>query len=67
LDASERIGAGEHHAANERTIVVRNKIEDMRELPVSLIPENLLKELKPKELRDVFGYLHRDKPVQPRR
>ncbi len=29
----------------------------MRESPVSLMPENILKELKPQELRDLFSYL----------
>jgi putative heme-binding domain-containing protein len=47
---------------NQRTKIVRDKIESMRESPVSLMPENLLKELKPQELRDLFSYLQCDKP-----
>jgi len=42
---------------NQRTTVARGKIESMQESPVSLMPENLLKELKPQELRDLFSYL----------
>ena len=48
---------------NQRTKIDRDKIESMRESPVSLMPENLLKELKPQELRDLFSYLQSDKPL----
>jgi putative heme-binding domain-containing protein len=47
---------------NQRTIVRRDKIESMQESPVSLMPEGLLRELKPQELRDLFSYLQSDKP-----
>jgi putative heme-binding domain-containing protein len=49
-------------AKNQRTKIGRDKIESMQESPVSLMPENLLKELKPQELRDLFSYLQSDKP-----
>ncbi|HEX5270682.1 MAG TPA: c-type cytochrome, partial [Gemmataceae bacterium] len=49
-------------AKNQRTTVPRDRIESLRESPVSLMPEGLLKELKPQELRDLFGYLQSDKP-----
>jgi putative membrane-bound dehydrogenase-like protein len=49
-------------AKNERTTLARNKIEELRELPVSLMPEDLLKDLKPEELRDLFAYLQADGP-----
>jgi putative membrane-bound dehydrogenase-like protein len=49
-------------AKNERTAVSRAKVESMVESPVSLMPENLLKQLKPAELRDLFSYLQTDKP-----
>jgi putative membrane-bound dehydrogenase-like protein len=48
---------------NQRTAIARGKIETMEESPVSLMPENLLKELKPQELRDLFSYLQSDKPL----
>jgi putative membrane-bound dehydrogenase-like protein len=48
-------------AKNQRTKVARDRIESIQESPVSLMPENLLKELKPKELRDLFSYLQSDK------
>jgi putative heme-binding domain-containing protein len=46
-------------ANNERTTVARERIESIQESPVSLMPENLLKGLKPQELRDLFRYLQR--------
>jgi putative membrane-bound dehydrogenase-like protein len=46
---------------NQRTKVPHDQIESMQESPVSLMPENLLKELKPQELRDLFSYLQGDK------
>jgi putative membrane-bound dehydrogenase-like protein len=42
---------------NEPTTILRGEIESLRESPVSLMPENLLQNLKPQELRDLFGYL----------
>jgi putative heme-binding domain-containing protein len=47
---------------NQRTKIARDKIESMQESPVSLMPENILKDLKPQELRDLFSYLQCDKP-----
>jgi len=44
-------------AKNERTTVNRDKIEAINESPTSLMPDNLLSELKPQELRDLFSYL----------
>jgi len=52
-------------AKNQRTTINRNKIDSIQESPVSLMPENLLKELKPQELRDLFSYLQSDKPPVP--
>jgi putative heme-binding domain-containing protein len=49
-------------ARNERTRVSRDRIESVEESPVSLMPENILKELKPQELRDMFRYLQSDTP-----
>jgi putative membrane-bound dehydrogenase-like protein len=44
-------------ARNERRTISRDQIESMHESPVSLMPEDLLKDLKPAELRDLFRYL----------
>jgi len=49
-------------ANNERTAISHDKIKSLRESPVSLMPDNLLKTLKPQELRDLFGYLQSEKP-----
>jgi putative membrane-bound dehydrogenase-like protein len=51
-------------AKNQRTKVARARIESIQESPVSLMPENILKEFKPEELRDLFSYLQSDKPPQ---
>mgnify|MGYP003575591601 CR=1 FL=1 len=44
-------------ANNEPTTITRDKIKTIQESAISLMPENLLKGLKPQELRDLFGYL----------
>jgi len=49
-------------AKNERTVIPRNRIDELRESPVSLMPEDLLKTLKPQEVRDLFAYLQADAP-----
>ncbi len=48
------------NAKNERTTVPRDEIEQMQPMGVSLMPENILKPLKPQELRDLFAYLQSD-------
>jgi len=50
-------------AKNERTRIERTDIEELREAEVSLMPENLLKDYKPEELRDLFSYLQSEKPL----
>jgi putative heme-binding domain-containing protein len=47
------------NAKNERTRVGRDQIEAIQESPVSFMPEDLLKDLKPQELRDLFSYLQK--------
>ena len=37
----------------------RDEIEELRELPTSIMPEDLLKPLGPQEVRDLFRYLQR--------
>jgi putative membrane-bound dehydrogenase-like protein len=44
-------------AKNERTVVRRNLIDQIQDSPISLMPENLYKELSPENLRDLFTYL----------
>jgi putative heme-binding domain-containing protein len=53
---------------NERTVVARNKIEEMKPSPVSLMPEKILDPLSDQELCDLFGYLQGDGPpkTEPR-
>jgi hypothetical protein len=47
---------------NQRTEIARNQIEAIRESPLSLMPDNIIKELKPQELRDLFSYLQSKPP-----
>lgn len=44
-------------AKNQRTRIVRERIDQLDESPVSLMPERLLEQLTPQELRDLFAYL----------
>jgi putative heme-binding domain-containing protein len=44
-------------AKNERTTLSRGRVESMEESPVSLMPEDLLRNLKPQQVRDLFAYL----------
>lgn len=46
-------------AKNQRTAVPRDHIEEINPAPTSLMPERLLEELSPQELRDLFTYLER--------
>jgi putative membrane-bound dehydrogenase-like protein len=41
----------------KRTTVSRAEIEELRELPTSIMPEDLLKPLDPQAIRDLFRYL----------
>jgi putative membrane-bound dehydrogenase-like protein len=50
-------------AKNEKTVVPRAKIDDLKPSPVSLMPEKLLDELSDQQLRDLFSYLQGDGPV----
>ncbi len=50
---------------NQRTKIARDKIESLEESQVSLMPEDLLKQLKPQELRDLFSYLQGAGPPAP--
>jgi putative heme-binding domain-containing protein len=49
-------------AQGKRTTLPRDQIEELRELPTSIMPENLLKQLQPQEVRDLFGYLQASAP-----
>lgn len=44
-------------AKAEKTVIPMSDIEELRESTTSLMPENILKQLPPQELRDLFAYL----------
>lgn len=48
------------NAKNERVTVAMTDIEELRESPVSLMPDDLYRQLKPQELRDLFAYLAKE-------
>lgn len=45
------------NAKDERNTIPANEIESLSESPVSLMPESLLKDLTPSQLRDLFAYV----------
>lgn len=50
------------NAKAEKVVVPRASILELRESTVSLMPDNLYRELNPQELRDLFAYLEAQKP-----
>ena len=46
-------------AKAQRHVIARNEIDELKESAVSLMPERLLEQLTPQELRDLFAYLQR--------
>lgn len=44
-------------AKAQDTAIAQSDVETIEESPVSMMPENLYRELKPQELRDLFSYL----------
>lgn len=44
-------------AKNERTTISRDDIEEIKVSPISLMPEDVLKQLKPQQVRDLLRYL----------
>ena len=57
IAAQDNAGVTLVDARNTRTTLSRNEIEELRELPASIMPENLLKPLSPQDVRDLFDYL----------
>jgi hypothetical protein len=44
-------------AKEEKTTIPVADLDELKESKASLMPENVLKPLKPQELRDLFSYL----------
>ena len=51
-------------ATGERLNIPQAQINSLRESPVSLMPEGLVKPLEPQELRELFAYLQSNKPIR---
>jgi putative heme-binding domain-containing protein len=47
---------------NQRTRISRDQIDELTESATSLMPEKLLEQLTPQELRDLFAFLREGKP-----
>ncbi|MFM8218044.1 MAG: c-type cytochrome, partial [Planctomycetaceae bacterium] len=45
------------NARNERTVIPQAEIAEIQEASVSFMPEDLYRQLKPQELRDLFAFL----------
>lgn len=50
--------------ATERIAIAKADIESRRQLPISLMPDDLLGPLSPTEIRDLFGYLMTERQVE---
>ena len=46
-------------AKNERVTVARSEIEEIKPADVSLMPDNIVKQLSPQDIRDLFSYLQK--------
>lgn len=47
---------------NQRTVIARDEIKELRESSVSLMPEGILDALQPQQIRDLISYLQSDGP-----
>ena len=47
---------------NERVTIPRDEIEQLEPSQLSLMPEDILKPLRPQEVRDLFAYLQSQTP-----
>jgi putative membrane-bound dehydrogenase-like protein len=52
-------------STGERMVIPQSQIESLRESTLSLMPEDLIKPLKPQDLRDLFSYLQTQKSSTP--
>jgi len=50
-------------ATGERIVIPQSQVVSLRESTLSMMPEGLVKPLKPQELRDLFGYLQSKKAL----
>jgi putative heme-binding domain-containing protein len=47
----------------QTTVLPRTDLEDLKAVPVSLMPEGLLKDLSEQQVRDLFAYLRSTQPL----
>jgi putative membrane-bound dehydrogenase-like protein len=52
---------------DQRTTIPRSQIEELKESPVSLMPEDVLKPLTPQQLRDLFDHLQNSEAATPKK
>jgi putative heme-binding domain-containing protein len=50
------------NAKNERAVIPRDKIEELKASPISLMPEKILDPLEDEEVRHLFAYIQGDGP-----
>jgi len=51
---------------NQRTVLKRNDLEELKETPVSLMPEKILDELTDQQIRDMIAFLQTENDVPPK-
>ena len=47
----------------QKTIINRGNIDEMKPLPQSVMPEDLLKQFSDQQIRDLFAYLRASQPL----
>ena len=52
-------------AQNQRTVLARQQIDELLDLPQSLMPENLFQDVSSDAIRDLFAYLQSKDPPPP--
>lgn len=63
--ANDNNGVTLVNAKNERTTIPANQIEELQESNISLMPDDLYRQLKPDELRHLFAYLESTSDSSP--
>jgi putative heme-binding domain-containing protein len=53
-------------AKNQRTVLRRSDIDELKESAVSLMPEKILNEMTDQQIRDLFAYLQSEKDAPPK-
>jgi putative heme-binding domain-containing protein len=53
-------------AKNQKTVLRRSDIDELKESPVSLMPEKILEEMTDQQIRDLFAFLQSEAAAPPK-